>query len=88
MSHEKVEKPGKVAHHEHAAGVTFARAGNQCVNLAHVVSVSLPVDGDPKQPLTLNLVTGTTMTLAGDDADAMLEALGACCDVTPEKAAK
>lgn len=75
------------AHAEHPA-CAFVRAGGEVVNLAHVVRVSLPVDGDPKKPLTVKMDTGENVSLVGDDADAFLEALGAHCDVAPEKPAK
>lgn len=77
------DRKAKHAHKGHGEHKTlpFIRAGGQLVNLAHVVSVSLPVDGDPKHPLTLTLASGTNLQLAGDDADAVLAALGDCCDV-------
>ncbi len=74
--------------HEHAPGLAFIRVGGQLVNLAHVVSVQLPVAGDPKQPLTLVLITGVNLQLAGEDAEAALGALGECCDVEPVKPPK
>lgn len=81
MAHDKPTKHS----HEHLA---FVRAGGQLVNLNHVVSVDLPEDGDPKKPLMLKLVNGANLSLVGDDADCMLEALGGCCDVAPAKKEK
>lgn len=72
---------------EHAT-LPFVRAGGMLVNLEHVVFVGLPVEGDPKAPLSLTLVNGHTLTLTGDDAEAVLGCLGDCCDVTAEKAEK
>jgi hypothetical protein len=75
------EKKKKKTHSGHHATIPFVRAGGQLVNLAHVVNVILPVAGDPKQPLALTLITGTTLQLIGEDAEAVLEALSHCCDV-------
>lgn len=87
MAHDKPE-PKAHKHHEHKPGLAFVRAGGQLVNLAHVVSVDLPEGGDPKKPLMMKLVTGTNLSLTGEDAEAVLEALGECCDVEPAKPKK
>lgn len=88
-AHEKPEpKAAHHKHHEHKPGLAFVRAGGQLVNLAHVVSVDLPEDGNPKKPLMMKLVTGTNLGLTGEDADAVLDALGECCDVEPAKPKK
>lgn len=71
-------------HGEHKT-LPFIRAGGSLINLSHVASVSLPVEGDPKQPLALTFVNGTVLTLTGDDADAVLACLGECCDVKPSE---
>jgi hypothetical protein len=73
-------KTHKTAAHSHSP-IPFVRAGGQLVNLAHVISVGLPVEGDPKRPLSLHLANGTNLNLTGDDAAAVLDALGGHCDV-------
>jgi hypothetical protein len=74
------ETKHKAAAHSHSP-IPFVRAGGQLVNLAHVISVGLPVEGDPKRPLSLHLANGTNLNLTGDDAAAVLDALGCHCDV-------
>jgi hypothetical protein len=74
--------------HKAASPLSFARAGNRIINLAHVIDVTLPVEGDAKQPLSLCLANGGILTLAGEDADAFLVALGDHCDCGPCKPAK
>lgn len=72
-------------HHEHKPGLAFVRAGRYVVNLEHVVSADLPADD--AAPLTLHLTNGNSMTFDGEDAAAVLEALGECCEVEPAKKA-
>lgn len=55
----------------------FVQAGGSIFNLAAVAEVCLPVEGDPKQPLTVHMVNGHCVQLAGDDAEAFLGALAA-----------
>lgn len=64
---------------------SFVRVGPHVLNLAHVIWVDLPAEGDPKKPLTLHLTTGGAMNLTGPDADGFLAALGEHCDVSPAK---
>jgi hypothetical protein len=76
---KEAETKHKAAHHH--SPIPFVRAGGQLVNLGHVISVGLPVEGDPKRPLSLHLANGTNLNLTGDDAAAVLDALGGHCDV-------
>jgi hypothetical protein len=76
---KEAETKHKAAHHH--TSIPFVRAGDQLVNLAHVISVGLPVEGDPKRPLSLHLANGTNLNLTGEDAKAVLDALGGHCDV-------
>lgn len=54
----------------------LVRAGGRVINMHHVVTYDLPVEGDPKQPLTLHFVNGVNLQLAGDDEAAVMAALG------------
>jgi hypothetical protein len=90
-AHDKAEAQSHAkAHpkpHDHG-GLCLARAGNQVVNLAQFVKLTLPVEGDPKQPLEIALTNGNNLQLVGEDADAFLAVLGQHCDVAPCKKEK
>ena len=76
----------KKTHHDD--GEHFVRAGRHVISLNHVVSVELPVDGDETKTLQMKLTTGENFTVSGDESDAVMDALGECCNVDPEKAKK
>lgn len=77
----------KKTHHD-GNGEHFVRAGRHVVSLHHVVSVELPAEGDEANTLQMKLVTGENFTLTGDESAAVMDALGECCNVDPEKKAK
>lgn len=78
VTHKHEPKLHKVEGFIRVGGTGNAAA--QIINLAHIVSFTLPHKNDKSNSITILLDNGGKMTVTGDEAHDLMAALGPCCE--------